>query len=93
MLNALWTEEGGIFNSRAMARRPNPFALIFFTSTARPLMVAAEDAHWRGTSTAGTAQSHDALVGCGLTDNHRYRLARLICSVLQMSGTGMFLLA
>jgi hypothetical protein len=30
-----------------------PLLLIFFASTARPLMVAGEDAHWRGTSAAG----------------------------------------
>ena len=38
--SALWTEDGGIANCRAMARRPKPFALSFLTSAARPLMVA-----------------------------------------------------
>ena len=44
MLSALCTEETGIFNSRLMARRPSPFALSLWTSAARPLMVAGEDA-------------------------------------------------
>ena len=51
--SALWTEDGGMFNSRAMARRPNRLAVSFFTSTARPLMVAAEDALRRSASLAG----------------------------------------
>src|ERR1035437_5775850 len=38
--SALWTLDGGIFNSRAMARRPRPCAFSFLTSSARPLMVA-----------------------------------------------------
>jgi hypothetical protein len=36
MLNALWTLDGGILNWRAMARRPNPRALSFWISAARP---------------------------------------------------------
>jgi hypothetical protein len=44
-------------------------------------------------SAAGTAQSHDALVGCGLTDNHRYNVGREIWSVWQMALTVMLLSA
>ena len=51
--SALWTEDGGIFNSRAMSRRPKPFALSLTTSAVHPLMIAREDALRRWASVAG----------------------------------------
>ena len=50
--SALCTEDGGIFNSRAMSRRPKPFAFSLMTSAVRPLMIAGEDAIRRWASAA-----------------------------------------
>ena len=91
--SALRTLDGAILMSRAMTRTPSPFALSLLTSAARLLMIAGEDALRRWASFAGTAQSHDALVGCGLTDNHRYNVGREIWSVWQMALTAMLLSA
>ena len=60
MLSALWRLDTGICNSRAMSRRPKPFALSLTTSAVHPLMIAREDALRHGAITTGAARPDTA---------------------------------